>query len=98
MTSTTRPQDNPLAPVSIMTGAFAVALALIPVVGFYLSWVPGVITVVFASVGIVRGRRLRLGLAHPVVGLVLGVLSFAITGFYLAVAVIIPVISDHARF
>jgi predicted outer membrane lipoprotein len=69
---------NELAPVSIMVAVFAFVIALIPWIGAYFAWIPGIVAIAFAIVGLITAHR-HNGVRRrtAVIGLVLAIAAIA---------------------
>jgi hypothetical protein len=78
-----REPTNELAFASMLVGAVAMVLACIPFFGWWFSWIPAIVAIVFASIGLRTARRtgVRAGIAWT--GLSLGVGSLIpIAGYF----------------
>ncbi|WP_345377107.1 hypothetical protein [Frondihabitans cladoniiphilus] len=81
-----RPVTNGLAVASLVLGIVSAALALIPLVGPFLCWLPALLAIIFGCIGI--GTANRIGgyrKSSAVWGIICGLLPIPITVFGLLV-------------
>jgi hypothetical protein len=76
--------ENVWAPVSILVASFAVVLAFIPWLGAYFAWLPGLVAIAFAIVGLTTARRLggvRRGMSLVGLGLAIFAIIVSFAGW-----------------
>jgi hypothetical protein len=88
---TAKAPENIWAPVSIMVAGLAMVLAFIPWLGAYFAWLPGLVAIALAIVGMTTARRLGgLRQVMSVVGLVIAIVAIAwsFTGWILLAVIL----------
>lgn len=86
---------NELSVVGLVCGVLALIVSILPVFGFYLSWIFAVPALIFGGIGLRTG--LRFGARTPVAisALLFTLGSFVMTGFWFLVPVFLDIVADQ---
>jgi len=88
-----RPPSNGMAVAGLVLGIVAIVLAIIPLVGLVLVWLPGLLAIIFGAIGLGAARQLR-GLGRQAAGWALG-LGIAAGPVALMVLPVLGAMSDR---